>query len=322
MKAIVIEEKGGPERLQLEELEAPEQGDGEVLVDVGAAGVNFVDTYHRGGLYPMDFPFTPGLEGAGTIVGVGDDVSDLQVGDAIAWANVLGSYAEKLVVPVERVIPVPAGIELTTAAAVPLQGITAHYLATDTYPLQPGDRCLVHAGAGGVGLLLTQIAKLRGAEVVTTVSTEEKAALSRNAGADHVIIYTEENFKDVLEDRYGSNQVDVVFDGVGKTTFDQGLEVLKPRGMMVTFGNASGPPPDISPLTLSEKGSLYLTRPSMADYIATRDELLARSTELFDWIAAGGLDVMVGEEFPLAGAAEAHRALEGRQTTGKVLLIP
>lgn len=322
MKAIVVSEKGGPEKLELTQVEDPSPGPGEVLVEIGAAGVNFIDTYQRGGLYPMEFPFTPGLEGAGTIVAAGDGVTGIGEGDSVAWANTLGSYAELVTVPADQAILVPEGIEASTAAAVPLQGITAHYLATDTYPLSPGDRCLIHAGAGGVGLLLTQIAKLRGAEVATTVSTEEKAALSRNAGADHVILYTERSFKEALDDIYGPNQIDVVFDGVGKTTFEEGLDVLKPRGMMVTFGNASGPPPDISPLILSQKGSLYLTRPTMGDYIPTRDELLARTTELFDWIAAGGLDVRVGEEFALSEAADAHRALEGRQTTGKVLLRP
>jgi NADPH2:quinone reductase len=322
MKAIVVTETGGPEKLALAQVEDPSPGPGEVLVEIGAAGVNFIDIYQRNGLYPMEFPFTPGLEGAGTIVSIGDDVNGMGEGDAVAWANVTGSYAELATIPADQVIPLPEGIELSTAAAVPLQGITAHYLATDTYPLGPGHRCLIHAGAGGVGLLLTQIAKLRGAEVTTTVSTEEKAALSRNAGADHVILYTERSFKEALEDIYGPNQIDVVFDGVGKTTFEEGLDVLKPRGMMVTFGNASGPPPEISPLILSQKGSLYLTRPTMAHYIPTRDELLARTTELFDWIAAGGLDVRVGEEFALAEAADAHRALEGRRTTGKVLLRP
>lgn len=322
VKAIVVSEKGGPEQLVYQEVESPAPGPGELLVEVAAAGLNFIDTYHRGGLYPMDFPMTPGLEGAGTVVATGEDVEEFSEGDRVGWATAIGSYAELHVVPAESAIPVPDDIDDKTAAAVLLQGITAHYLATSTFALSDGDRALIHAGAGGVGLLLTQIAKSQGAEVITTVGTREKADLSRSAGADHVIVYTEQDFKEAVTEIFGPNALDVVYDGVGAATFDKGLDVLKPRGMMVTFGNASGPPPEISPLILSQKGSLFLTRPTMFNYISTRDELLRRAGDLFEWINSGELDVRVGDELPLAEAAEAHRLLEARETTGKVLLRP
>lgn len=322
MKAIVVSERGGPERLVLQEVPDPQPGQGELLVDVAAAGLNFIDTYHRGGLYPMDFPMTPGLEGAGAVSALGEGVDGFESGDRVAWVGTIGSYAEKHLIPVERAVPIPGYVDDEIAAAVLLQGITAHYLAKDTFPLAEGDRCLIHAGAGGVGLLLTQIARMAGAEVVTTVGTEEKAELSRAAGSDHVIIYTEEDFAESVTERYGPSGIDVVYDGVGAATFDKGLDVLRPRGMMVTFGNASGAVPGVSPLVLMQKGSLFLTRPTMGHYIATREELLGRTTDLFDWIGAGELDVRIGERYPLAEAAEAHRALEGRRTTGKVLLVP
>ncbi len=322
VKAIVVSEKGGPEQLVLEEVPDPRPGEGELLVNVAAAGLNFIDTYHRGGLYPMDFPMTPGLEGAGTVAGTGDGVDGFEIGDRVSWVGTIGSYAEKHLVPAERAVPIPDDVDLDTAAAVLLQGITAHYLAKDTFPVTEGHRCLIHAGSGGVGLLLTQIAKMAGAEVVTTVGSREKAELSRAAGSDDVIIYTEEDFADVVIERYGPDGIDVVYDGVGASTFQSGLDVLRPRGMMVTFGNASGAVPEVSPLLLMQKGSLFLTRPTMNHYISTRQELLARTTDLFAWIGAGELDVRIGERFPLAEAAEAHRALEGRMTTGKVLLIP
>lgn len=322
MKAIVVSEKGGPEQLILQEVEDPAPGPEDLLIEVAAAGLNFIDTYHRGGLYPMDFPMTPGLEGAGTVVAAGEGVEEFSAGDRVGWATAIGSYAELHVVPAQSAIPIPDGIDEGGAAAVLLQGITAHYLATDTYPLSKGDRCLVHAGAGGVGLLLTQIAKMQGAEVITTVGTGEKADLSRRAGADHVIVYTETDFKEAVTEAFGPDGTDVVYDGVGAATFDKGLDVLKPRGMMVTFGNASGPPPDISPLVLSQRGSLFLTRPTMFNYISTRGELLGRARDLFEWIISGELEVRVGDELPLAEAAEAHRLLEARKTTGKVLLRP
>lgn len=322
MKAIVVRESGGAHNLLLEEVDDPTPGEGELLVEVESAGVNFIDTYHREGLYPLDLPFTPGLEGAGTVTAVGDAVDAFDVGDRMAWVSVLGSYAERHVVPAADAIPVPDEVDTDLAAAVLLQGVTAHYLANSTFPLSDGDRCLVHAGAGGVGLLLTQIAKQRGAHVITTVGSAEKAELSRGAGADDVIVYTETRFKDEVEARYGPNPLDVVYDGVGASTFDDGLDLLRPRGMMVTFGNASGPVPEVSPLLLAQKGSIFLTRPTMRHYMRTRAELMERVTDLFDWIADGSLDVRVGAVYPLEEAAGAHEALEGRGTTGKVLLHP
>jgi NADPH:quinone reductase len=322
MKAIVVKETGGADKLLFEEVESPTPGKGELLVEVESAGVNFIDTYHREGLYPLDLPFTPGLEGAGTVTAVGDAVDNFDVGDRVAWVSALGSYAERHVVPAADAIPVPDEVEGDLAAAVLLQGITAHYLANSTFPLSEGDRCLVHAGAGGVGSLLTQIAKKMDAYVITTVGTEEKAELSRTAGADDVIVYTEVGFKEEIENRYGPNSLDVVFDGVGAATFDDSIDLLRPRGMMVTFGNASGPVPEIQPLLLAQKGSIFLTRPTMAHYTRTREELMGRVGDLFDWIADGTLEVRVGQEYQLEDAAEAHRALESRKTTGKVLLRP
>ncbi|MEA1902927.1 MAG: quinone oxidoreductase [Actinomycetota bacterium] len=322
MKAIVVTETGGAEKLVLGEVPDPSPGEGEILVDVIAAGINYIDTYHRGGLYPLDLPMTPGVEGAGTVTEVGPGVDGVSVGDQVAWTWVMGSYAEQIVLPAASTVPIPEGVDPAIAAAVFLQGATAHYLAIDTFPLSEGDRCLIHAGAGGVGLLLTQVAKMRGAEVITTVGTADKAELSRQAGADHVVIYTETSFKDDIEAKYGPTPIDVVYDGVGAATFDDGLDLLRPRGVMVTFGNASGPVPPISPLVLSQKGSLFLTRPTLGNHIATREELLSRTDDLFSWILEGKLHVRIGAEFALAEAAEAHRALEHRQTTGKVLLRP
>lgn len=322
MKAIVVAEKGGPEQLVLQDVEDPSPDAGELLIDVSAAGLNFIDTYHRGGLYPMDFPMTPGLEGSGTVMAIGAGVDGFSVGDRVGWTGVIGSYAEQHVVPADKAIPIPEGVDDETVAAVLLQGITAHYLARDTFRLSSQHRCLIHAGAGGVGLLLTQIAKMSGAEVVTTVGTDDKARLSREAGSDHVIIYTREDFAEVVTERYGSDAMDVVYDGVGAATFDAGLDILKPRGMMVTFGNASGAVPEISPLLLSQKGSLFLTRPTMFHYIETREALLSRASDLFEWVGAGDLSVRIGERYPLSDAGRAHEDLEARRTTGKVLLVP
>ncbi len=322
MKAIVIAAQGGPSALTLTEVPDPEPGPGEALIAVEAAGVNFVDVYQRSGLYPMTLPFIPGREGAGMVLAVGDGATGIAVGDRVGWATVGGSYAERTVVPVEKLVPIPEAVETTIVAAVLLQGITAHYLATDTFPLGPGDRCLIHAGAGGVGLLLTQIAKLKGAEVFTTVGTAEKAVLSRAAGSDHVIDYSATDFGDAVEEIAGPNALDVVYDGVGAATFMTGLDLLRPRGLMVSFGNASGAVPEIAPHLLSVKGSLFLTRPTMAHYLRTRGELLSRCHDLFELIGAGKLDVRIGSEYPLADAADAHRALEERRTTGKVLLRP
>lgn len=322
MKAIVVHEAGGPENLVLEQVPGPEPGPEDVLVDVESAGLNFIDTYHRSGIYPLDFPFTPGVEGAGTVAAVGEEVSDIAVGDRVGWVDALGTYAGRQVVPARSSIPIPDDLETDVVAAVLLQGMTAHYLANDTFSLSRGDNCLIHAGAGGVGLLLTQIARMSDAYIITTVGTREKAELSRAAGADEVIVYSETDFQEAVEDLVGPNEIDVVYDGVGAATFEKGLDVLRPRGMMVTFGNASGPVPEISPLILARKGSIFLTRPTMAHYLQSRKELLDRANDLFDWITAGTLDVRIGAEYPLEQAADAHRALEGRQTTGKVLLHP
>lgn len=322
MKAIVIETTGGPEQLSYRDVPEPEAGEDQVLVAVAATGVNFIDTYHRSGLYPMDFPLIPGLEGAGTVVAVGAGVTGLAEGDTVAWAQSIGSYAERKAVPAGSVVSVPDSVDAKVAAAVLLQGLTAHYLATDTFPIQEGDRCLVHAGAGGVGLLLTQIAVMRGARVITTVGSDDKMPLSRDAGASDVINYNEHDFLTAVEDLVGPHAIDVVYDGVGQATFEKGLDLLRPRGMMVTFGNASGPVPPVAPLTLTQKGSIFLTRPTMAHYLRTREEMQSRASDLFDWIGDGSLDVLIGAEFALEDAADAHRALEGRTTTGKVILVP
>lgn len=322
MKAIVIEGTGGPEVLEWKDTAEPSAGPGQVVVGVAAAGLNFIDTYHRGGLYPMQFPLIPGVEGAGTITEVGAGVDGLDVGERVAWTLQIGSYAEKVTLPASAVVPVPDAVSLEVAAAVMLQGTTAHYLVTDTFPLSSGDRCLIHAGAGGVGLLLIQLAKMKGAEVFTTVGTEEKAELARDAGADHVILYREVDFGDAVEAVAGPRALDVVYDGVGQAVFDRSLELLRPRGMMVQFGNASGAVEPVEPLRLSRGGSLFLTRPTLGNYIATREELLGRTNDLFAWIEAGKLNVRIGATFPMSQAADAHRALEARQTTGKVLLTP
>jgi len=322
MKAILVERHGGPEVLRLADLPEPAPGPGQLLVRVEAAGLNFIDVYHRTGLYPSPLPFTPGLEGAGVVAGVGPGVAAFREGDRVAWTRVLGSYAESLLVPEEQAVAIPPGVETRDAAAVMLQGLTAHYLCSSTYPLEPGDTCLVHAAAGGVGLLLVQMAKEQGARVFGTVSTEEKAALAREAGADEVILYTKEDFLEAVRRLTDGRGVNVVYDGVGKATAEKSLDCLAPRGMMVFFGNASGPVGPIDPLVLSQKGSLFLTRPVLFDYIPDRVSLEDRSTDVLTAVATGSLHVRIGATFPLAEAAEAHRALEGRKTTGKVLLLP
>ena len=322
MHAIQISEIGGPEVLEWTEVPSPLPGPGEVVVRQAAAGLNYVDTYFRSGLYPVDLPFVPGQEGAGTVELLGAGVKAWRVGDRVAWADVGSSYAERVAVPVERAVRVPDAVDLETAAAVLLQGITAHYLATDTFNLGPGHRCLIHAGAGGVGSLLIQIAKLLGAEVVATAGGDEKVALAAAAGADHVLDYAKVDFAEAVEALVGPRAIDVVYDGVGATTFEDGLRVLRRRGLMVSFGNASGPVPPVAPLRLAQGGSLFLTRPTMKDYIATRVELESRVSDLFEWIEEGRLRVRVGARFALAEAADAHRALEARATTGKVLLVP
>ena len=303
-----------------ETVPVPRPGPGEALVRVESAGVNFIDVYKRTGLYPVALPATLGEEGAGTVVASGEGATRVKAGDRVAWAGTLGSYAEFAVVPAARLVAVPDGIAITTAAALMLQGMTAHYLATSTYPLRRGDTCLIHAAAGGVGLLLVQLAKRAGARVIGTAGTEAKAALARKAGADHVILYTREDFVAETQRLTDERGVQVVYDSVGLSTFLRGLDVLAPRGMMVLFGQSSGAVEPIDPQVLNRKGSLFLTRPKLADHTATPEELRGRSEDLFAWVAAGSLTVRIGAEFPLAEAASAHRALEGRTTTGKVLL--
>ncbi len=323
MRAVVIDKHGGPEVLDYRDHPDPSPGPGEAVVAVTAAGLNFIDVYHRTGLYPVELPLVPGSEGAGIVVAVGDEVAWPAAGDRVAFSQVLsGSYAELAKVRASELVAVPDGVELETAAAAMLQGLTAHYLTTSTFPLSEGDSCLIHAGAGGVGLLLTQMAKMKNATVITTVGSDEKAELSKAAGADHVINYAQSDFAEAVESLVGSNTLSVVYDGVGRTTFERGLDLLRPRGMMVTFGNASGPPPEISPLILAAKGSLFLTRPSLPHYVATREELEWRATELFDWILSGEVQVRIGATFTIDQAADAHNALEGRATTGKVILVP
>ncbi|MEE6273017.1 quinone oxidoreductase family protein [Georgenia wangjunii] len=327
MRAIHATRAGGPEVLSPAELEAPQPGPGQLLVEVAAAGVNFIDTYQRSGTYPMDFPHVPGGEGAGRVLAVGPGVTDATVGDHVAWAAAPGSYAEQVLVPAAVAVPVPDGVDLTTAAALPLQGMTAHYLVASTYPVQAGDGVLVHAAAGGVGLLLTQLATQRGARVIGTVSTPEKEALARAAGAREVIRYTELDDLDtelpaLVRELTEGRGVHVVYDGVGRTTFDASLASLRRRGMLVLFGGSSGQVPPVDLQRLNRAGSVFVTRPTLADYTADRAELRWRAEELFAEVVAGRLDLRVGATFPLADAAEAHRALEGRETTGKVLLVP
>jgi NADPH:quinone reductase len=322
MKAIRIEQPGSRDVLRYTDAHDPQVGPGQALVKIEAAGVNFMDVYQRAGLYPMPTPFTLGTEGAGTVLEVGQGVTDVQVGDRVAYQGVQGSYAEQAVVPAERLVPVPPNISTHTAAALMLQGLTAHYLSHSTYRLGEGDTCLVHAAAGGVGLLLCQLAKLRGAHVIGTVSTKAKADLARAAGADHVIRYTTDDFLAETKRMTNGRGLQVVYDSVGRTTFDKSLDCLAPRGMLVLFGQSSGVVPPFDLLRLSQKGSLYVTRPMLAAYVATRDELLGRAADLFRWLGDGTLTLHVDREFPLAEAAEAHRALEGRETSGKLLLIP
>ncbi len=322
MKAVRVHAPGGPEALRYEEVPDPEPAAGQALVRVEASGVNFIDVYHRTGLYKAAMPLTLGQEGAGTVLSVAPDVTDVRPGDRVAWTGVFGGYAEKAAVPAERLVRVPDGVTTRQAGAAMLQGMTAHYLACSTYPLEPGDTCLVHAGAGGVGLLLTQIARMRGARVFTTVSTPEKAALSREAGAEATIDYTRQDFEAEARRLTGGRGVQVVYDSVGRTTFEKSLASLAPRGMLVLFGQSSGPVGPFDPQVLAQRGSLYLTRPSLFVHIAARSELLERAGDVLGWVRDGRLKLRIEHEFPLARAADAHRALEGRTTTGKVLLTP
>jgi NADPH:quinone reductase len=322
VKAIRVHQTGGPEVLRLEDVPDPAPEPGETVVRLEAIGLNFIEVYQRTGLYRSTVPFTPGGEGAGRVVAVGKDVSAVRPGDRVASTSLRGSYAELARVPADKLVPVPDDVETGLAAAVLLQGLTAHYLAISTYPLTEGSWCLIHAAAGGVGLLLCQIAKARGARVIGTVSTEEKAALAAEAGADHVVLYTRQDFVSEARRFTGGRGVAVVYDSVGQSTFEGSLNSLAPRGMLVLFGQSSGPVPPVDPQVLNAKGSLYLTRPTITHYTASRDELLTRSRDLFVWMESGRLQVRIDRTYPLADAAGAHRALEGRETKGKVLLLP
>jgi NADPH2:quinone reductase len=322
MKAIRVNQVGGPDVLRLEEIPDPTPAAGEALVKLDAIGVNFMEVYQRKGLYSRPLPFTPGGEGAGTVVAVGAGVNVVRVGDRVASSELDGSYAELATVKADRLVVLPRGVDTRTAAAFMLQGITAHYLASSTYPLRRGDSCLVHAAAGGVGLLLCQIAAGRGARVIGTTSTAEKAALARQAGAHEVILYTEQSFVEETRRLTNGRGVQVVYDSVGKTTFEGSLDVLVARGMLVLYGQSSGPVPPFDPQLLNRKGSLYLTRPTIAHYVATRDELASRTNDLLTWLRDGELTVRIDRTLPLSAASEAHAALEGRETKGKVLLIP
>ena len=322
MKAIRVHAQGGPEVLTLDEIPVPEPGPGEVRVKIAAIGVNFIDTYKRAGAYQIPLPSTLGEEASGTVDALGPGVTDFYTGQHVAYASVFGSYTEYTIVPASRLVPVPKHLDLQQAAAVMLQGMTAHYLSHSTFPLHAGHTALVHAAGGGVGQLLTQIAKRQGARVIGTISNEEKARLARAAGADDLIFYTRDDFEAETRRLTNGAGVDVVYDSVGKDTFDKSLNCLKPRGYLVLYGQSSGAVAPINPQVLNAKGSLFLTRPTLGHYILTRDELLWRTGDLFNWMGAGQLHVTIDKTFPLAEAAEAHRYLEGRKTQGKVLLIP
>ena len=322
MKAMRVHEVGGPEVLRLEEIPDPQPAADQVLVRIEAIGVNFIEVYQRKGLYEMKLPFTPGREGAGEVVAVGRDVTTIRVGDRVASEQFAGAYAELAVAKANRVVKLRDVVSTEIGAAVMLQGLTAHYLTTTTYPLGRGDRCLIHAAAGGVGLLFCQMAKRRGAWIVGTTSTEEKAAHARTAGADEVILYTKQDFVAEVRRLTGGKRVQVVYDSVGKTTFDGSLDCIARRGMMVLFGQSSGPVPPIDPQVLNHKGSLFLTRPNLADYVAAPDELAARAADVLGWVAEGWLQVHIDQRHALADAAEAHRALESRRTVGKVVVRP
>lgn len=320
MRVVQVRETGGPDVLEVADIDPPKPQAGEVLVDLAAAGVNYIDTYQRSGLYPISTPFGLGIEGAGTVRAVGASVDGVAVGDRVVWKQALSSYAEQVVVSAAEAIVVPDGVSDELAAALLLQGMTAHYLATSTHPVQPGDWVVVHAAAGGVGLLLTQIVKLRGGNVIATVSTPEKADLATGAGADVIASY--DDFAAQARKLTRGDGVACVYDGVGRATFDTGLDALRPRGLMALFGAASGPVPPVDPQRLNSKGSLFLTRPTLGHYTRDRDELTARATDLLNWVAEGKLDVRVGGRYALTDARQAHEDLEGRRTTGKLLLVP
>jgi NADPH2:quinone reductase len=321
MKAIRVHDVGGPDVLRYEEVPLPNPGPGQALVKVEAIGLNYIDCYFRAGLYKMALPFIPGMEAAGTVTATAPDVTVVRIGDRVAYAPHIGAYAEYAAVPADRLVKLPTALDARSASATMLQGMTAHYLASSTYPIKKGDVALIHAAAGGVGLLLIQIAKMRGARVFGTVSTPEKAALAREAGADEVIMYTEKDFEAEVMRLTNGKGVNIVYDSVAKTTFDKSLNCVGMRGVLALFGQSSGPVPPVDPARLGKNG-IFLTRPSLGHYTATRDELLQRAGDLFEWIASGKLTLRISRTLPLKDAAEAHRLLEGRKTTGKVLLIP
>lgn len=320
MKAVRVHETGDPSVMRLDDVPIPEPGAGQVRVKIQASGINFIDIYQRSGQYKLQLPLTLGQEAAGTVDAVGEGVTDFKVGDHAAFGFTQGAYAEYAVVPADKLVPVPDGVDLRVAAAALTQGMTAHYLTHDTFPIQPGQTVVVHAAAGGTGLLLVQAAKLRGARVIGTVSTEQKAVLAREAGADTVFLYPD--FEAGVKELTGGKGVDAVYDSVGKDTFDRSLNILRPRGYMVLFGQASGAVPPFDPQILNAKGSLFFTRPSLGAYIGTREELRRRASDLFGWIKDGKVKVRIDREYPLAEAGAGHEALAGRGTTGKVLLIP
>jgi NADPH2:quinone reductase len=321
MRAIRVHTPGGLDALRLDDLPLPAPAPGQALVRVEAAGVNFIDVYHRTGFYPVPLPFTPGQEGAGVVERVGEGVSELRAGDRVAWASVMGSYADHAVIPAARLVPVPDGVTPRQAAAAMLQGMTAHYLAGTTYPLKPGDTCLVHAAAGGVGGLLVQVAKLRGARVIATVGSAAKAAIAAEAGADEVILYHTQDVAAEVRQLTGGGLCQVVYDGVGKDTIQASIACVAPRGMLVSYGQSSGPVGLVDPLVVL-KGSKFMTRPTLADYIATREELLVRAGAVLDWVRDGKVKLRIHREYPLADVASAHRDLEGRGTAGKLILLP
>jgi len=322
MKAIQVKETGGPEQMKVVDIPVPQPGPKDALVKIAASGVNFIDVYFRTGLYKADLPFTLGMEAAGVVEAVGPDVPEVRPGDRVAYAMARGSYAEYAVVPSWQLVKVPDGTDLKSAAAAMLQGMTAHYLTHSTFPLKSGQTCLVHAAAGGAGRLIVQIAKMLGARVFGTTSTEAKADLARKAGADAIIFYTKQDFETEVKRLTDGRGVDVVYDSVGEPTYMQGLNCLRPRGMMVLFGQSGGKVPPIDPTILNTKGSLFLTRPSLAYYCATREELLWRAGDILQWVASGKLKLVIDRTYPLGQAPQAHRDLESRATAGKVLLIP
>ena len=322
MKAVQVSKPGGPEAMQLVDLPIPQPKHNEAVVKVAASGINSIDVYLRDGRYKAPLPFVVGQEGAGVITAVGPDVKTAKIGDRVAWSGVLGSYAEYVAAPADALVPVPGGVKDQEAAGSMLQGMTSHYLSHDAFVLKPGDTALVHAAAGGVGLLLVQMAHNIGARVIGTVSSEEKAKLAREGGADAVILHTEQDFEAETKRLTDGKGVDVVYDGVGAATFDKSMNVLRPRGMLVLYGSSSGPVPPVDPMTLSQKGSIYMARTTLAHFTATREELLARSGAVFGMIFAGKLKLRIAHTYPLAEAQHAHRDLEGRKTTGKLLLIP